>query len=524
MALAYARVSGRPGIVETPSGAGTMYAAPAVTEADGSSVPLVMLNSDVPTTSEGREALTGMNVEAAFRPLTRWNAKVHRPDMLARMLRSAFRSACSGKSGAVQLGIPEDVLSAEAPGGIEHDLYAEEQCRQYPSFRCRPDGCLVDQAVSLICGARRPVIIAGGGIHLSRAWLELEVLARYAGLPVATTVTGIGALAECDLSLGVVGGNGGKSSVNEVVARADLVLCLGTRLSSTTTLGFSVMAPGAKVIQVDIDPSQLGNNVRLDLGLMADLKLALADLRDALGDSRSEIPECWTDWVRDSRARVLAEIEALERSTSFDQSPADPYAVVRAVQSALPKDAIIAIDAGTPTPYFAAYYPAPMAGHCVMAARTHGPLGYALPAAVGIQAAEPQRTVAAVFGDGSLGMTLGEMETIARRRAPLLLIYLRNDCYGWIKSLQRLYYSQRYHGVDFDPSVDYAQVAGAHGFSVYHADTASDVSAALRQAQSKGGPAFLEVRIQTPASLIPPVHAWRVDSAVPEDERKRQSY
>ncbi len=523
MADAYARLSGRPGVCEFPSGAGVLYGLPGVSEADGSCIPLVCFNSDVPTTSDGRESLTAMDVQGVVRPVVRWGDKVHRADMIPRAIRTAFRHATSGRMGAAQVGLPEDVLTSDAGPA---DMYVEERCASYPAYRTRPDPDLVVKAAEMIARSQRPLIVAGGGIHLSGAWSQLESLAEMARIPVATTIDGKGSIAEASpFSLGVMGGNGGKKSTNEAVGEADLVICVGTKLNSTTTAGFSLVGRDARLIQVDADPGQLGNNYRIDLGIVGDARLALADLVQALTDRIGKGRElAWDGWRSRVRELVEAEFASLGPRLSSQGSPVDPCAVVGALQRHLPPLSVVLLDAGTPTPYFTAYYRTGSPGRSVVAARTHGALGYSIPASLGAKVARPDSIVVAVFGDGSLGMAAGEIETFVRNDVPVIFLLLRNDCYGWIKSLQHIYYGRRYWGVDFAPSVDCQALFRAYGIPSYGVTSGAELDEVVGRLCAECGPAFVEVAIEPPTEFTPPVHAWVKDMLIPEEQRLRRSY
>jgi acetolactate synthase I/II/III large subunit len=234
MADAYARVTGKLGVCEGPSGGGATYIVPGVAEAHGSCLPVLCLTSDTPIREEGRGVLTELNQPALFAPITKWSARLNTADTAADVVRRAVRLATTDRPGAVALSMPADVLKAEVD---DTNVYGTPQFMAAPASRTRPDADAVNRAADLIRAAKRPVIVAGGGVLISRAWHALTAFAEAGSIPVGTSINGKGSIAETHpLSLGIVGGNGARPYANRVVAEADLMLLIGTRTDSTTTL------------------------------------------------------------------------------------------------------------------------------------------------------------------------------------------------------------------------------------------------------------------------------------------------
>jgi acetolactate synthase-1/2/3 large subunit len=519
MADAYARVSGMPGVCEVPSGGGVTYVASAAAEADGSSIPLVILSSDVPVSSDEHSALTALDQVALMRPITRWSHRVTRPEALPSMLRKAFRTATGGRTGATHLAFPENVLSAEVRPDVSGDLYGEPECRQYPAFRTRPEPRQVERAMDVLMKAARPVVVAGGGVLLSQAWEQLETLAGLLSAPVATTVNGKGSFPEISpLALGVMGTNGAVQAANAAVSQADVLLCVGTRLNASITIGKALIDPLAKVIQVDVDPTQLGNNVRVEVPILGDARLALEDLAEAARarmKASTGASRCWA--------------AALDREPAFlplavPKGLMDPREVIGVLAQTLPAETILVLDAGTPTPYVMAHYRLKSAGRRVLVPRAQGSLGYALGATLGAKMARPSSTVVGLFGDGSLGMTLGEMETLSRLGLPVICVHFNNGCFGWIKALQRLYYGERYFSVDFSRGVDYVAVARDHGLDAMKAHDRESLRGAVKRGMESGRPTFIEVCTPSAAEQTPPVAQWLADETLPPEQRRRSSY
>ncbi|MEM9971256.1 MAG: thiamine pyrophosphate-binding protein, partial [Pseudomonadota bacterium] len=280
MADGYARVTGRPGVCEGPSGGGATYIAPGVVEANESSVPILAITTDIATTSGGKFPLTELDQVAMFRPLTKWNASLDDASRLPATIRKAFREMTTGRPGAVHLALPFDTQKAEVPAS---EVWADETHGTFPANPTAPDPAAVRDAANLILDARRAVILCGGGPVIAGAFAEVKTLAEVLDIPVATTVSGQGILAETDAhAVGVVGSNGGVTATRAVVDEADLVIFIGCRAGSVTTERWRFPAVGTRVIHIDSDPAVIGANYRTEVGLIGDARLTLTALNAEL--------------------------------------------------------------------------------------------------------------------------------------------------------------------------------------------------------------------------------------------------
>lgn len=507
MADAYARVTGKIGVCEGPSGGGATYIVPGVAEAHGSSLPLLCLTSDTPVKDAGRGVLTELDQPGLFKPITKWSDRITTADTAPDMVRRALRLATSERPGAVALSMPSDVLGAEV--GPE-TVYGVPQFHAAPSHRARPDSGQVEEAAQLIRKARRPVIVAGGGVLISRAWDALTAFAEATAIPVGTSINGKGSIAETHrLSLGVVGGNGARPYANEIVAGCDLMILIGTRTDSTTTQNWTIPPKegGPTVVHIDVDAWQIGNNYRTAVGLLGDARAALEDLRAALPKSTPDSDRAaWLESLVRAREEYFASITA---STVSDAQPIKPQRVIATLRRLLDDQTVIVADPGTPTPYLCAQYPLAHPGRWLAIPRAHGGLGYALPAVVGAYYGALERGVRtiALMGDGSFGMSVGELETISRLNLPVVLVQFNNRAFGWIKELQHLYHGDRYFSVDFN-DVDYAGIARGFGLKGWRVEDPVDLEPVLRRALDDGGPCFVDVVTESQITETPPVHAW----------------
>jgi acetolactate synthase-1/2/3 large subunit len=508
MADAYARVSCRPGVCEGPSGAGATYLVPGVAEANASSIPLIALTTDTPLSGEGRNVLTALDQQALFAPITKWCTVVKQADRIPDIMRKAFRVATSGRPGAVQITLPMDILDEEVEDSL---LHAEAACRAYPAYRTRPDPAIVQKAAELLLQAESPVIVAGGGAVISQAWSEITALAEALDIPVGTSITGKGSVSEDHpLSLGVVGSNGARTYGNVILESADLILYIGCKTDSVTTLHWTLppLSADKTIIHVDVDPIEIGNNYPTAVGLVGDAKLAVVDLLQAVQEkleSSARSKQAPLERVADQMAAWWAEFDEKARMESV---PIKPQRVIKELVEALPTDSIIIADAGTPTPFTAAYFRS-QAGRQVIIPRGYGGLGYAIPAVLGAKLAAPQSTVVGLMGDGSFGMSSNELETLGRLKLPVTLIQFNNSCFGWIKASQKLYQEGRYHCVDFSSDTDHVAIARGFGLRGVRVEHPQRVGAAIREAFASKQPTFIDIITESEVTELPPVEKWR---------------
>ncbi len=508
MADAYARLSGRPGITEAPSGGGATYVIPGVAEANGSSVPMIVFTSDVPVVDEGRGTLTAIDQQRLLQAATKWSAVVKRPQMLPDIVRRAFRAATSGRGGAAHIVLPEDVLAGELPSP---NLYVEAQCRTYPSYRVQAPIATLSKMLDALLRARNPIIVAGGGAMLSGAWNEITQLAETLHIPVATTINGKGSISEMNAwSVGVIGGNGGRPYANQLLAEADCIFYLGTKVNSLVTLGGTVpssqQAPA--VLQLDIDPLELGNNVPAHIAACGDIKESLAALLALARERRITAPER-AQLTNDLARRARPFWENVAERAACNDVPVAPQRIIDTLWRHTSEDVVVVADPGTMTPFTAAQFRTRRPGRSVVIPRAHGGLGYALPATVGACFARPQERIMGLVGDGSFGMSGTELATIADLRLPITLILFNNGSFGWIKMLQRLYYGKRYLGVDFTSKMDAVAIAEAFGIRGIRIRDAEQLDGALTEALASDGPVFIDVPTKSEMDEVPPVHAWQ---------------
>lgn len=505
MADGYARVSGRPGVCEGPSGGGATYLLPGLVEANESSSPVLGLTSDVPVTSRGRYPLTELDQTALYRPLTKWNLVCDRAGQVPHALRTAFRQMTTGRPGAAHIGLPYDVLKQPLDAA---DVWAQTDHDRYPAWPSGPDPAAVDAAAAAIVQARRPLFICGGGVLSAGASDVLEALATLLGAPVSTTVTGKGSIAETHpLSVGVVGLNGGVVSTREVVKQADLVIFVGCRAGSTTTERWTVPSRSIPIVHVDVDPAAVSANYRTSHALIGDARLVLEALHARLQRLVAAGAPTSADGAEIAAAARHGKAAAFAPLAASASRPITPERLIASLLRTLPEDAVVVADPGTPCPYVAAHYPMRRAGRHFLTNRAHGALGYSMAAALGAWFADPSRRCVSLMGDGSFGFAVGELETVVRCQAPLVMLVVSNATYGWIKASQKASYGGRFFSVDFSRT-DHARIASGYGVASWRVEDPAELDGALQAALAHGGPALVDVVTQSLEDAAAPVLQW----------------
>lgn len=502
MADGYARVTGRVGVCEGPSGGGATYILPGLIEANESSYAVLAITTDISVGSYGKFPLTEVDQDALMKPLTKFNTVIKRADHIPRMVRQAFRAMTTGRSGAAHLGLPYDIQYDPVPSD---DVWGDPQHATFPAYRSGPDGQSVQDAAAALLSARQPLVICGGGIVISGAMDELDHLATRLDLAVATSISGKGSLADTHpQSLGVVGSNGGTDETWEMMEAADLVVFMGCRAGSTTTSRWEAPSANTRIIHFDSDPMTIGANYQTEVGVVGDLKLVLTALNRAL-DAIPDLPTFGAaKHIADIKARKFARFAKL---AADEQVPLRPERIIDTLNRLMPDTATVVSDPGTSCPYYNAYSQQKFPGRHYITNRAHGALGYALPAALGAWFGQPDRKVVAMMGDGSFGFSCGELETIRRVGAPITYLVFSNASFGWIKASQHADCDKRYYNVDFERT-DHAMIARGFGIRSWRIETAQDLEIALAEAIAAQEPTLLDIVCQPLEKSAAPVRRW----------------
>ena len=511
MADAYARVSNKPGVCEGPGGEGALYMIPGVAEAFLSSIPLIVITTDVPSQFIGKGLTTDIDQEAMYKPITKWNTRITDAALIPEMVRKAFRIATTGRPGPVQIIIPADILKNKVEES-EIEIYAEKECSVFPAYRVSPDMGAVKRAAELLLKAKRPVIVSGGGVIISQAWNEVIELSELLGIPVGTSQEGKGCISEDHpLSIGVVGTSGRRNYATKIVNESDLVVFVGSKASLNTTCRWRVPLPGEKkIIHIDIDPKEIGNNYPTEVGVVGDAKYALRAILDVLEERIKKKPF--------SEIPKVAEIEKMKSEwwnkvrsdVESSEVPITPKIVMKELISVLPKNSIIITESGGAASQFTSQHlNISEPDSTYLLAKGLGGLGYVLPATIGARLASPSRNVVGVMGDGCMGYSSGELDTIRRIGKKVTLIVFNNSGFSWIKTYQHLFYDKRFYSVDFSP-IDYAKVAEGFGVRGVHVEKPSELKGALEQAFRIDESMLIDI-------VVSPIHELLPDDTYPDD-------
>ena len=499
MADAYARVTGKVGICEGPSGGGATYILPGVVEANESSIGLISFTTDVPTTSVGHFPLTELNQKELFKPLTKWNTVINKSSKLADNIRRAFKESTTGKPGACHICFPFDLQTSEVP---EKDIWADKSHSSFPSTPKKPNILKVKKILKSIYNSKNPIIIVGGAIKNAFAENELKKFVEKLNIVLATTVTGKGTLSDNHSNnLGVVGSNGGSLFTREYLKKSDLIIFFGCRAGSVTTEKWQYPSKDKKIVHVDIDPNVINSNYKSHISLVAEIKETLKILNKHVIKKNFKGDKI----VKEVKKKKFKDFNKLSEENS---GLIKPERIVKELNNVLPVNTYIVVDPGTPCPYFAAYYNFKKPGRYFLTNRAHGALGYALPAAIGVQVGKPKNRVVSVMGDGSFGFAVGELETAIRLKLPIIFIVISNSVYGWIKAGQKTKFDKRYFSVDFTRT-DHSKVASAFGLKTWKVEKPIDLNKTIKEALNyKKGPCLIDIISQPLQDAKAPVSEW----------------
>jgi len=495
----YARASGKPGVLLVHVGPGMMNAVTGVATAAMDSVPLVVLAGDVPSYLYGRHPHQEVNLHAdadqtaIYRPFVKRAWHAHRVEDLPRFTERAFWTATSGRPGAVLLNIPMDLLSRPLPDGPDYLLPVHTAVPDLPP----PEA---DRIAGLLLSAQRPLIYVGGGLGRGEGRALLTRLAEHLDIPIAHSLMAKGAISDDHpLVLGMPG-FWGLQTTNEYALSADVVLAIGTRFAETDASSwnpaYTWRFPPSKLIQIDIDPAEIGRNYPVEIGVVADATLAVQAIEAAV--RRAQPDRVTRSGLRETIATARTQLfeGSAERGRS-DQFPLRPERILADVRAGLPADAVLVTDVGWNKNGVAQCYPLPAAGRFITPGGA-STMGFGPAAALGVQIAEPDRVVVALIGDGGMSAQLPAVPMAVERGLPVIFLVMNNRAHGTIADLQAANFGRSY-GCEFrDPdgrpySPDFAEFGRACGADGYRVDKPADLADALRTAVERRRPAVLDV-------------------------------
>ncbi len=492
MADGYARATGRVGVCMATSGPGATNLVTGLATAFMDSTPVVAITGQVSKTLLGRDGFQEADIRAISMPVTKHNYLITDIRDLPAALKEAFYIARTGRPGPVLV----DITKCVQQDSMEFTYPATVNLPGYRPNRLTPDAAVIDRVARLLNEAQRPVIVAGQGVSMAKAEVELRQLAEKANIPVATSLLGVGTFpATHPLSLSW-GGMHGEAYCNYALQECDVMFAIGARLDDRLTGAFSTFAPKARIIHVDLDPAEMGKNLTIDTPVVGD---ALLTLRALLPQVEPNEHPAWLGQISEWRSDTT-ERDILAQET--DELVA-PYVMRQLWHATNQGDCTVVTDVGQHQMWEAQYF-YHTKPRSLLTSGGLGTMGYALPAAIGAQMGRPQEEMWVIAGDGGFQMTMPELSTIMQERLPIKIAIINNGYLGMVRQWQDVFYNKRYVGTPlFNP--DFVKVAEAYGIPGRAVTRKEDVFDAIRQAQATAGPFLLDFQVEEFTNVYPMV-------------------
>src|SRR5210317_57250 len=499
----YARAAGKVGVCLVTSGPGVTNTVTGIASAYMDSVPMVILSGQVPTALIGNDAFQEVDIVGITRPCTKHNYLVKDANELVSIIREAFYIARTGRPGPVLIDLPKDVVNSkitfEEPKPIKMQTYR-------PTYEPHPGQ--IAKACKEILKAKKPVVYAGGGVIASNSNEDLTELATKLNIPVTMTLMGLGGFPGTHkLSMGMLGMHG-TYYANMAVSQCDLLIAVGSRFDDRVTGKIDDFAPHAKIIHIDIDPTSISKNVKVDIPIVADCKYALTamnrwfDVQDDFnGKEYGEKLEPWMDDISDwKRKHPLGYVE--------EGDIIKPQFVVQKLHEMTKGEAIISTEVGQNQMWAAQFYHFNKPRHFLTSGGL-GVMGYGCPAAIGAQMAAPGRTIIDIAGDGSLQMNIQELATARQYKCPVKVAILNNNFLGMVRQWQELFYDKRYAATGLEVAPDFVKVAQAYGAVGLRAKKVSEVVPVIKEALATDNTVFMDFVIAREEGVYPMVPAGK---------------
>ena len=494
----YARASGKVGCCLVTSGPGATNTVTGIATAYCDSIPLVVFTGQVPTQLIGNDAFQEVDIVGITRPCTKHNFLVKDVRNLAKTIRQAFYLARSGRPGPVLVDLPKDIMQARTEFVWPEDIFM----RSYnPTYK--PNLNQLRRTAEELAKARKPIILAGGGVFMANASDVLCELAHELNIPVATTLMGLGAFpANGDLWLGMVGMHG-TYAANMSINHADLLVCVGARFDDRVTGRLQDFASHARIVHIDIDPTSIRKNVEVDVPVVGDCRQALEGILEIC---RAKMAD--TDWsgMHADWLETVHEWKANHPLAYNKNGHIKPQQVIETMYSITKGDAIIATEVGQNQMWAAQFYTFTKP-RTLLTSGGLGTMGYGFPAAIGAQFAFPDKLVINVAGDGSIQMNIQELATVVQNKIPVKVVILNNGHLGMVRQWQELFYNRNYSHTNMEAQPDFVKLAEAYGAEGYRISKPEELEDVLRKALTSPNPAFIDVMVEREENVYPMVPA-----------------
>ncbi|RLL46767.1 biosynthetic-type acetolactate synthase large subunit [Oceanobacillus piezotolerans] len=486
----YARVTGRAGVVIATSGPGATNLITGITDAMMDSLPIVIFTGQVGTNVIGTDAFQEADIIGITTPITKYNYQVTNIADLPRIVKEAFHIAETGRPGPVVVDIPKNISQELTVGDFETDFYL-------PGYQptVNPNPLQIKKLSESLRRAKRPLLLAGAGVLFAGATEELKAFAEKYQLPVTTTLLGLGSFpGNHSLSLGMAGMHG-TYAANMAIYESDLLINIGARFDDRLTGAIKHFAPNAKVAHIDIDPAEIGKNIKTNIPVVADAKAALKAL--LLEDAEDPDHKSWLEKINTNKETYPL---WYERSSS----EISPQWLIQQIYEETNGEAIITTDVGQHQMWAAQFYKFDKPNKWVTSGGL-GTMGFGFPAAIGAQLGAPDSQVVAIVGDGGFQMTLQELSVIYQRKLPVKIIIVNNEALGMVRQWQETFYEERYSESLLSENPDFVKLAESYGVKGMRVDKEAEVPAVLREAFSYDGPVLVDCRVVKRECVYPMV-------------------
>ncbi|GAE34909.1 acetolactate synthase large subunit [Halalkalibacter akibai] len=484
----YARVSGKPGVCIVTSGPGATNVITGIADAMIDSLPLVVITGQVATTVIGTDAFQEADIIGITMPITKHNYQVRSVDEFPRIIKEAFHIATTGRPGPVLIDLPKDV--SLATGIFDYDKEVNLPGYQPTTV---PNRLQIRKVVDAVTEAKRPVILAGAGVLHGKASEELLQFVEQTKIPVVNTLLGLGAFpGDHDLFLGM-GGMHGTYTANMAIHESDLLISIGARFDDRLTGNLEYFAPNARVVHIDIDPAEIGKNIKTEIPVVGDAKLAIQMLIDEQGEAGDT-----QEWCQ----KLIGMKQEYPLWYKEDGETIKPQNLIELIHEVTNGEAIVTTDVGQHQMWSAQFYRFNKPNRWVTSGGL-GTMGFGFPAAIGAQFAEPESPVVAVIGDAGFQMTAQELSILQELNLPVKIVIVNNASLGMVRQWQQLFHGERYSNSLFPIQPNFVKLAEAYDIKGLRVDHLSDLKGALEEMLAHPGPVLLDVRVAKEENVYP---------------------
>lgn len=487
----YARSSGNVGVCFLTSGPGATNAITGIATAYMDSSPMVCFSGQVPTSLLGKDSFQEIDITGVTLSVTKHNFLIRDAKDLPKTIKEAFKIASSGRKGPVLIDIPKDLMLTEVDFNVDDYIPSNLEIPSKNEFDLKEEHDnekKISEACKLIKESKRPIIYAGGGVKSANKERLLVDFAKKIDTPVLNTIMGLGDIDRDDeLSLGMLGMHGSKEG-NLAISNSDLIIAIGARFSDRVIGKSSEFAKDAKIIHMDIDPSEINKNINVDVDLVGDLSVLLEDLYNRVDKKENKY---WREKIKTYKDK--------EHIIGYDEF--HPQNILSLVNKKLGKNTVTVTDVGQHQ-MWAAKYGNFSLGKSFITSAGLGTMGFGLGAAIGAKLGQMDKNVLLVTGDGSFRMNCNEMATVSTYKIPMLILLLNNSVLGMVRQWQKLFSNERYSETNIDPSVDYVMLSKAYGIEGYKVNNLEELKEVLDKIQIDK-PIFLECVINKDYDVYP---------------------